>query len=73
LASSGAPETDPVKILHGKVDELQRKVSSIQNGAALGYESFYGNESSLEGRFERPVAIGYRSVKIDFAGQKLKD
>jgi hypothetical protein len=32
----------------------------------LNYESFFGNESSLEGKFERPVAIGYRGVKHDF-------
>lgn len=67
------PETDAVKLLQNRVDELQRKVSSIQSGAALGYESFFGNESSLEGRFERPVAIGYRSVKIDLAGQAPKE
>jgi hypothetical protein len=72
-SSSATPETDPVKILVSKVDELQRKVSSIQNGTALGYGSFFGNESSLEGRFERPVAIGYRSVKMDFASEKPKE
>lgn len=69
----GTSETDAVKLLQARVDELQRKVSSIQNGAAIGYESFFGNESSLEGRFERPVAIGYRSVKIDLASQTPRE
>jgi hypothetical protein len=31
----------------------------------LSFESSFGRESSLEGKFERPVAIGYRGIKRD--------
>lgn len=66
-AGDRSNDLDPIKAMSNRIDELQRKVSSIQSGASLGYESLFGNESSLEGRFQRPVAIGYRSVKNDFA------
>ena len=48
----------------------ERKLAGVKSGGALNFESFFGNESSLEGKFERPVAIGYRSVKHEFPTDK---
>jgi hypothetical protein len=71
--NTGKADPNTIKALSNRIDELQQKMASIQNGAALGYDSFFGNESSLQGRFERPVAIGYRSVKFDFDPEAIKN
>jgi hypothetical protein len=55
-----------IQVLNDKLAEIERKLAGVRNGGAMNYESFFGNESSLEGKFERPVAIGYRGVKHDF-------
>jgi hypothetical protein len=55
-----------IQALNDKLAEVERKLAGVKNGGAVNYESFFGNESSLEGKFERPVAIGYRGVKHDF-------
>jgi hypothetical protein len=55
-----------IQALNDKLADIERKLAGVKNGGALNYESFFGNESSLEGKFERPVAIGYRGVKHDF-------
>jgi hypothetical protein len=59
-----------IQALSNKLAEIEQKLAGVKNGGALNYESFFGNESSLEGKFERPVAIGYRSVKHDFVTDK---
>jgi hypothetical protein len=55
-----------IQALNGKLADIERRLAGVKNGGAINYESFFGNESSLEGKFERPVAIGYRGVKHDF-------
>ena len=71
-ASVAAPATAngdtaaQIQALNEKLADVERRLAGVKNGGALNYESFFGNESSLEGKFERPVAIGYRSVKHDF-------
>jgi hypothetical protein len=55
-----------IQALNDKLADIERRLGGVKNGGALNYESFFGNESSLEGKFERPVAIGYRGVKHDF-------
>jgi hypothetical protein len=59
-----------IQALNDKLAEIERKLAGLKNGGAVNYESFFGNESSLEGKFERPVAIGYRGVKHDFPTDK---
>jgi hypothetical protein len=70
VAVPAAPATGDtaaqIQTLNDKLAEIERKLAGVKNGGALNYESFFGNESSLEGKFERPVAIGYRGVKHDF-------
>jgi hypothetical protein len=55
-----------IQVLNDKLADIERRLNGARNGGAVNYESFFGNESSLEGKFERPVAIGYRGVKHDF-------
>ena len=55
-----------IQALNNKLAEIERKLAGVKNGGTLNYEFFFGNEFSLEGKFERPVAIGYRGVKHDF-------
>jgi hypothetical protein len=55
-----------IQALSDKLADIERRLAGVKNGGALSYQSFFGNESSLEGKFERPVAIGYRGVKHDF-------
>jgi hypothetical protein len=55
-----------IQALSAKLADIERRLAGVKNGGAVNYESFFGNESSLEGKFERPVAIGYRGVKHDF-------
>jgi hypothetical protein len=73
-ASAPAPATGDtagqIQALNDKLAEIERKLAGVRNGGAVNYESFFGNESSLEGKFERPVAIGYRGVKHDFPSDK---
>jgi hypothetical protein len=59
-----------IQALNNKLADIERRLAGVKNGGALNYESFFGNESSLEGKFERPVAIGYRGVKHDFSLDK---
>jgi hypothetical protein len=59
-----------IQALNDKLADIERRLAGVKNGGALNYESFFGNESSLEGKFERPVAIGYRGVKHDFSLDK---
>ena len=77
-AADSAPPVVPVsgdtasqiQALNAKLADIERRLAGAKNGGALNYESFFGNESSLEGKFERPVAIGYRSVKHEFTPEK---
>jgi hypothetical protein len=64
-AAIGATAAEQMQALNNRLADLERKLASVKNGGVINYESFFGNESSLEGKFERPVAIGYRSVKRD--------
>jgi hypothetical protein len=59
-----------IQALNDKLADIERRLAGVKNGGAVNYESFFGNESSLEGKFERPVAIGYRGVKHDFPSDK---
>lgn len=59
-----------IQALNDKLADIERRLAGVKNGGAINYESFFGNESSLEGKFERPVAIGYRGVKHDFSLDK---
>jgi hypothetical protein len=73
-AGASAPATGEtaaqIQALNDKLADIERRLAGVKNGGALNYESFFGNESSLEGKFERPVAIGYRGVKHDFSLDK---
>jgi hypothetical protein len=58
---------EQVQALTDRLADVEQKLSKVKGGGAVVYESSSGRESALEGKFERPVAIGYRSVKRDFA------
>ncbi|WP_375412066.1 hypothetical protein [uncultured Bradyrhizobium sp.] len=68
--SSAEPSTggnsDQIQALASRLAEVEQKLANVKTGGAISYQSFFGNESSLEGKFERPVAIGYRGVNHDF-------
>lgn len=66
LPTPAAGSADQVQVLTDRLAKVEQRLAGVKNGGALSYESFFGNESSLEGKFERPVAIGYRSVRHDF-------
>lgn len=70
--ASGGDTAAQIQALNDKLADIERRLAGLKNGGALNYESFFGNESSLEGKFERPVAIGYRSVKHDFPDQQAR-
>jgi hypothetical protein len=57
---------DQIAGLKKKLAEIENELARIRNGGALSYESSFGSESSLEGKFERPIAIAYRSVPFEF-------
>jgi hypothetical protein len=61
---------EQVQALTNRLADVEQKLSKAKSGGTLAYESSYGRESALEGKFERPVAIGYRSVKRRFAVSK---
>jgi hypothetical protein len=65
-ATSGNGAADQIQVLTDRLAKLEQQLAGVKRGAAMNYESYFGNESSLEGKFERPVAIGYRSVRHDF-------
>ena len=65
-----ADSADQIQVLTDRLAKVEQRLAGVKNGGALSYESFFGNESSLEGKFERPVAIGYRSVRHDFPPDK---
>jgi hypothetical protein len=69
---SGAATVEQVEALKKRIADIEGQLSKTRNGGALSFDSFFGSESSLEGKFERPVAIAYRSVKFDFADQTSK-
>jgi hypothetical protein len=49
-----------------QVAQLQKQLADARGGGSIVYESSSGNEISLEEKFDRPVAIGYRAVRYDF-------
>ena len=61
-ASTSAGAAEQIRILSSRLADVEGRLARVRSGGAMNYESFFGNESSLEGKFERPVAIGYRSV-----------
>jgi hypothetical protein len=61
---------EQVQVLTDRLADVEQRLSKAKSGGTLVYESSSGRESALEGKFERPVAIGYRSVKRDFALDK---
>ncbi len=61
-ASTNAGAAEQIRILSTRLAEVEGRLARVRSGGAMNYESFFGNEASLEGKFERPVAIGYRSV-----------
>ena len=64
--AAGTAAAEQIRILSSRLAELEARLARVRSGGAINYESFFGNESSLEGKFERPVAIGYRSVRGAF-------
>ena len=68
--AGGNASDQTIQALTDRLTEVEQKLANVKNGGALSYQSFFGNESSLEGKFERPVAIGYRSVRHDFPSTK---
>jgi hypothetical protein len=57
---------DQIRVLSGQLAEIQQKLDKAKAGAGMIYQASSGNESALEGKFDRPIAIGYRSVTVGF-------
>jgi hypothetical protein len=63
---------EQMQALTERLADVEQKLAKAKSGGALTYDSSYGRESALEGKFERPVAIGYRSVKRRFAPESAQ-
>lgn len=68
LTVGGKPSVgdDQIDALKKQLYEIENEISRIRNGGTLAVESSFGSESSLEGKFARPIAIAYRSVPYEF-------
>ena len=69
-APSSAVNAEQIESLKKRLAEIEGQLAKLNKGGAMSYDSFSGNESSLEGKFDRPVAIAYRSVKFEFSKQE---
>jgi hypothetical protein len=49
------------------MDAIERRLSSFTTASTVSSDSSTGRESLLSETFDRPVAIGYRSVRMEFA------
>ena len=62
-AATGAERVE-LDAMKKRVAELEKQLSNATGGAA-GYGRSHDRESMLNESFDRPVAIGYRSVRFD--------
>lgn len=67
--TNGVAGTDQLEDLKKRLASLEQQVAKIRTGGVLSYDSYSGRESSIEGTFERPVAIAYRSIAVDFTAE----
>jgi len=60
-------DTDAMK---QRIGELERQLASVRKSNAALAETGYNRESSFQVAFERPVAIGFRGIRLDLDGAK---
>jgi hypothetical protein len=66
VTASTAANTEQIETLKKRIADVEGQLVKLRNGGTVSFDSFHGSESSLEGKFDRPVAIAYRSVKFEF-------
>jgi hypothetical protein len=65
-SSGGDTDRAELTALKKRLEEVEQQLAKAQTGAAIAYDSSSGREALLNEIFDRPVAIGYRSVRLDF-------
>jgi len=68
-APSPAPGSD-TDAMKQRIGELERQLASVRKSNAALAETGYNRESSFQVAFERPVAIGFRGIRLDLDGTK---
>jgi hypothetical protein len=64
-AATAALTPQDVAALKKRLDDLEKQVARARAGGALAFESSFGSEMALDERLDRPVAFGYRSVRLE--------
>jgi len=52
--------------LKRRIDDLERQMAAMRNVNASVANAAYNRQSYFRGAFERPVAIGFRGIRVDF-------
>lgn len=60
---TGNAESDAMK---RRITELERQFTAVKNANAAVAEAAYNRESSFQDTFDRPVAIGFRGIRVDW-------
>ncbi|HEX8164204.1 MAG TPA: hypothetical protein VF601_00260 [Beijerinckiaceae bacterium] len=68
-ARSGSEGTEQ-EALKKRLEEVEAQLAGVRAGGTLVFASMSGNEVMLQEEFDRPVAIGYRSVRYDFGNEE---
>jgi len=68
--SEPTSEHAELEALRKRLSEVEKQLGKVTAGAALNFNRAYENEALLNENFDRPVAIGYRSVRFDFNDSK---
>jgi hypothetical protein len=68
----GDRTSEAISALEGRLNDLDKRLATIQQGSAVEYRSQNGREILLDQKFSRPIAFGYRSVVYDFSDQVTK-
>ena len=69
LPQTGDSDTDAMK---RRIEELERQLAAVRNANAAVADAVYNRESSFEGTFDRPVAIGFRGIRVDWSSEAKK-
>lgn len=64
---TGNAESDAMK---RRIGELERQFTAVKNANAAVAEAVYNRQSSFQDTFDRPVAIGFRGIRVDWTNTK---
>jgi hypothetical protein len=66
------PGTADPDAMKRRIEDLERKLADVQAKNAVVAEIGSERLSSFNGTFDRPVAIGFRGIRVDFAALKAR-